>query len=518
MEGNTMVSMPDRSEAVFRYIMERNARERRDKVCLVFEDQKSWTYGEALLEGYKAASALSGLGVKQGENVLIFLDNGPDSLRAWWGVTFSGATMVPVNTAYKGEMLRHVLRDSSARIIIASSGHSAMIHALEPGLQIVDPSVIEKGEGIEPRLDRPIEPWDIHAIIYTSGTTGLSKGVMIPYLQNYVSAGVWTSMATDRDTFLVDAAIYHMLGINPFFAMFHVGGRVALRRVFSGSCYWEVVRECGVTFSVLIGTMAAFLESVPPKPDDADNPLRVVSPAPMVKDPDAFMSRFGIEVLTTGFGMTELSNPIFFAGRVTDIRRCGKLREGFEARLVDEHDIPVPAGQSGELVLRTDLPWAINAGYWRRPEETAEAWRNGWFHTGDLFTRDNEGNFYFVDRRKDTIRRRGENISSFEVEREVLRHPEIAEAACVAVPGEFGGEDVKVFVRPKEMERFHPADLIGFLLPKMPHFMVPRYVEVIPEFPKTATHRIKKHELRLQGNGPATWDRETAGMKVTRSS
>jgi crotonobetaine/carnitine-CoA ligase len=185
---------------------------------------------------------------------------------------------------------------------------------------------------------------------------------------------------------------------------------------------------------------------------------------------------------------------------------------------VDSHDIPVPTNEIGELIIRTDLPWQMSTAYYGRPGETAQAWRNGWFHTGDLFTCDEEGYFYFVDRKKDALRRRGENITSFEVEREVLTYPGVREAACVAVPGQFGEDEIKIFVVPSPDRSFDPAELIRFLIPRMPYFMIPRFVERVDELPKTATMRVKKFELRAQAKTDSTWDREEAGIVVTRNS
>ncbi len=490
--------------------MERQAKERPQKECILFENGERWTYDRALLEGYKAANTLSSLGVQRGENVLIFLPNGQEWIRAWWGVTFLGAVMVPVNTAYKGAMLQHVCRDSQARHMITNPDLGERVNEIGLDLRIIDAQHLADGPDKEPRLDTPLEPWDIHGIFYTSGTTGLSKGVIIPYLFNYQAATSWLPMATSEDTFLVDAPFYHLLGIHPSLALWTKGGRIAVRTKFSGTRYLEVVRECNATMACLVGTMGAFLEATEPKPDDAVNPLRVVSPAPMVRDPKAFMARFGIETMTAGFGMTEVPNVTMGFDPVSNPKSCGKARKGVELRLVDDHDIPVPTGQAGELIVRTDLPWEMNAGYWQRPEETARAWRNGWFHTGDLLTCDREGNYYFADRKKDAIRRRGENISSFEVEREVLAHPDVAEAACVGVPGDYGEEEVKVFVVLKEGSFLDPQELIRYLIPRMPGFMVPRFIEIVTELEKTATQRVKKVELRARGNSAATWDRELA--------
>jgi crotonobetaine/carnitine-CoA ligase len=514
----TMGFLPNRSEVVIRYLLERYAKSQPDKECLQFEDGKSWTYGKAWHEGARAANSLSEMGIKRGENVLLFLPNGQDWFRGWWGITFLGAVLVPVNTAYKGEMLEHICRDSKARHIITDPDLAERLKDMDLELTIVDPALlgISHATGLEDV--EPIEPWDTHMIMYTSGTTGPSKGVITPYFHNYRGIFVWGGKIGTSDTMLLDYPMFHKAGVNMCYSMVAMGARIALRSGFSGSRYLDVAREVKATVSLMIGTIPVFLERSPRKSDDADNPLRVVFCAPMVGNPSAFKARFELEELFTGFGMSEMPSPLVNRGEIKHPTSCGKVQEGFQVRLVDDHDIPVPTGHVGELIVRSELPWELNLGYWGRPEETARAWRNGWFHTGDLLYCDEEGNHFFADRKKDAIRRRGENISSFEVEREVLAYPDVLEAACVAVPGEFGEDEVKVFVVPRDMSRFDPAHLIAFLTTRIPYFMLPRYVEMLSAVPKTHSMRVKKFELRERGNSAATWDREAAGIKVTRKS
>jgi crotonobetaine/carnitine-CoA ligase len=262
--------------------------------------------------------------------------------------------------------------------------------------------------------------------------------------------------------------------------------------------------------------MVRFLLMQPERDDDARNPLRGVTAGPLSPEVEEFKKRFDVKV-TTGFGMTEVGGILGSDGWETvNWRSCGKVRRGppgFEIRLVDEHDEPVAAGETGELIVRTDEPWALNRGYHRMPEKTAEAWRNGWFHTGDVFMRDEDGYFYFVDRLKDCIRRRGENISSMEVEAYVHEHPCVMECAAIGVLSEYGEDEVKICVIVKPDCRLTGPDLLEFLTPRMPRFMLPRYVEFVAEFPKTeATNRIKKAELKRDPRNPNTWDREAAGF------
>ncbi|MCU0976601.1 MAG: AMP-binding protein, partial [Steroidobacteraceae bacterium] len=228
-----------------------------------------------------------------------------------------------------------------------------------------------------------------------------------------------------------------------------------------------------------------------------------------------FHERFGADVYTI-FNMTEISSPIVSAPNPAVRGTCGKVRPGVEVRLVDDNDCEVPAGAVGEMIIRTERPWAMNHGYYKNTDATARAWRNGWFHTGDAFRRDDEGNFFFVDRMKDAIRRRGENISSFEVEAEIVAFPAVREAAAVAVPSEFGEDEVMAVVAPAAGQQVDPVALIEFLRTRMAYFMIPRYIRVLAELPKTPTAKVMKAELRSQGVTPDTWDREKAGIRIGR--
>jgi crotonobetaine/carnitine-CoA ligase len=212
--------------------------------------------------------------------------------------------------------------------------------------------------------------------------------------------------------------------------------------------------------------------------------------------------------------MTELATPIVSPANPRVLGTCGRPRPGVEARVVDEHDIECAPDEIGELILRTSRPWEITQGYFRDPEATVRAWRNGWFHTGDAFRRDADGNFFFVDRRKDAIRRRGENISSFEVESEASAHAAVQDAAAIPVPSEFGEDEVMLVLTLVPGANIDPLELLRFLEPRMAHFMLPRYIRVIAAMPKTPTSKIEKHRLRAEGVTVDTWDREAHGVTV----
>jgi len=273
------------------------------------------------------------------------------------------------------------------------------------------------------------------------------------------------------------------------------------------------VRSTATTATFLLGVMASVLDKLAPRADDADTPLRLVFMVPLSGDIAAFSARFGCEVYTI-FNMTEIATPIISEPNPLVRGTCGRKRDGVDVRLVDDNDCEVPLGTVGEMIVRTDRPWGMNSGYYKNPAATATAWRNGWFHTGDAFRLDAQGYYYFVDRKKDAIRRRGENISSFEVEADVLAYPDVREVAAIGVPNELSEEDVMIVVAAIDGRTIDPAALLDFLSQRMAHFMIPRYVRVLPELPKTPSSKVMKHELRQAGVTPDTWDREQAGIRV----
>ena len=275
------------------------------------------------------------------------------------------------------------------------------------------------------------------------------------------------------------------------------------------------LKEHNITSVCLVAAMIPFLSKLPPGSETKNHPLKKALCIPWNEEAKAFGRRYGIEVRTC-FNMTEISNPMVSECYPSKIGTCGKIRDGVEARVVDENDCEVAPGVTGELILRTDRPWAMNHGYYKIPEATAAAWRNGWFHTGDGFKYDEEGYFYFVDRIKDAIRRRGENISSFEVENEVTAFDAVGEAAAIPVPSELGEDEVMIVVAPAQGKKIDPLELFNFLIPRMAHFMLPRYIRIIDDLPKTPTQKIKKHLLKDAGVTPDTWDREKEGIKVKR--
>lgn len=522
---------------VARYALEQRAREHPSQIYAVFEDGLQWSFEETLFQVRSIASGLRKAGVRQGDHVLLALPNGALALKTLIAINYLGAVSIPINPGLKGGQLEHVVRDSGACVavvneklievfamiqatpikVLFSSG--AILHApndIDHQLQSIQQLHGSANEKFE--LERPIEPWDLQCIIYTSGTTGRSKGVQVSYMHGYSMANIdtWTcTRAVDRH--LLHMPFFHIGGT--FIAMMCLcqGGSVAVVDSFKTDTFWQTVRRMEVTVVFLLGAMATFLLKSPPLKDEKEHCLRMVFIVPLGLCGPEFSTRFGVDVYTL-FNMTETSTPLISDSNPTKFNTCGRVRDGVEVRLVDAHDCEVPIGSIGEMMVRSDRPWSMNHGYLNNPQATADAWRNGWFHTGDVFYKDEDGDYFFVDRMKDAIRRRGENISSYEIEVEVLSHPAVREAAAIGVPSEYTEDEVMIVVAPVADCVIDPVALIEHLCSRVAHHMIPRYVRILPELPKTPTAKVQKHILRSEGVTPATWDRQQAGLKLQRES
>lgn len=527
--------IPSREECVLRYLLEGWARTRPDKVFVRFVDGVEWTYRETLGHARRAAAGLAGLGVEPGDVVLVLLPNGPDFLKAWFGSNFLGAAVAAPNTSLRGDVLEHLITLSDAAVAVVDARLLDRLDEIAPGRldTIVVSGQMAPGQAMGiPTIplttcfdaadstagpEVAVEPWQAQFILFTSGTTGPSKGAIVTYVQMHdMILATAAGRLNESDIYLASTPLFHVGGSRVVNCMLLLGGTVVLLERFRTETFWDTVRRHGATACVLIGAVPRFLEAQPPCPDDADNPLRLASMSPLVNDPQAFATRFGVDIITS-YGMSELSVPLLSELNPTDPGSCGRLRPGYEARIVDDADREVAEGEAGELILRARRPWTISPGYWRMPDATAAAWRNGWFHTGDRFRRTPEGDYYFVDRQKDAIRRRGENVSSFEIEAEVLTHPDVRDVAAIGVPSPLGEQDIMIVV----VSAAHgstpaPEVLLEYLRQRMAHFMVPRYIRFVDDLPRTASARVQKHVLRDEGVTPDTWDREAAGIVVGR--
>ncbi len=513
------MDVPASQDVVTPLLLERNAGLRPDATMAVFDDGTVWTWSDAARIARRAAAALHANGVRQGDHVAVLLPNGPDFLAAWLGITALGAAIVPINLAFKGAMLAHLVRATRPSCVISAGAWAATITEVAPDLPVLHPGVLATGADGPPRLDRPIEFWDTHHIMLTGGTTGPSKAARCSHL-HFHQLGLYGTRDVgldETDVFLIDLPLFHTAALGMVGGCITTMTPISVRGAPDLRGYWATLKEANATIALVLSSMVGFLMAQPPSAADTDHRLRFLISIPVTADPEAFMARFGIPELVTAYGGTESSTAMSSTRGPIAPRTCGVLRPGYQARLVDDNDIPVPPGRPGELLLRHDLPWALFTEYVGDPDATARAWRNGWFHTGDLFRQSEDGNYFFVDRAKDAIRRRGENVSCFEVEREIVAFPAVGEVACVAAPSPTGIDDeLKAWIVPVEGQPVDLDELVRHLVDALPHFMVPRYYELTTALPKNPSMKVQKFVLRDRGHSDATWDAEAHGrVRVT---
>jgi crotonobetaine/carnitine-CoA ligase len=515
--------IPD-GDAVTRTLLERNAALRPNEVFVTFEDGTAWTRAQGLVEAYRVGNSLREAGISQGDTVALFLPNGPDFLRAWWGTAVIGATILPVNIHHRGLILANLLKLSRSAALIADARGHDIVRALDDDSIAIplrlDSRDLQSSDARAPELAQPLGPWDKAALMMTSGTTGASKLAVNTYrhLQFAGSAFPASVGADPTDVYHVDLPLFHGAALWATVGCLISGARMVVREVPDLRHYWEVARDNDITIVHLMSSMIPFLQKQPPRAADRGHRIRAFIAIPVPKGIKEFQVRFGIPNGWSSWGTTEAPYAMGLAsGEMLRPGYLGQLREGFEVRLVDRNDMDVAPGHPGEAIVRTTEPWIITPEYVNNAEATAVAWRNGWYHTGDLLKQAGDG-FYFVDRLKDSIRRRGENVSSAEVEAELRVHPMISEVACVPYRDADTVEDeVKVWVVPAEgQDEIDFEELLRYSASRMAHFMVPRYFEQTAELPKTTSGRVEKYKLRDIGNSEATWDREEHGFRVVR--
>lgn len=523
---------------VLRYILDERVKTMGDKAFAIWGDEVC-TYRQMDERSNRLANSFLDLGLKKGDRVLIFMPNRLEYIYTWFGLSKIGAIEVPINNAYKGNLLKYIINNAESKIMVVHQSLLERVQDIQDELEHLEKLVIlaDKPDGPPaahnlrfgtlsfPKLmesspaappDPGIQHYDLMAILYTSGTTGPSKGVMVPYAQVYATMEPSIKHYYAEDIYYNPFPLFHVSGQYPYYTLMVSGGTVVGREVFSMSSFWQDIDRYQCTCTLLLSSMVPFVYNQPRQEDDAQHALKKVLMVPLIEEVEDFKERFGVKVHTC-FNMTEISTPICSDGfNLVNNTSCGQVRSGAQVRIVDANDEEVPPHQIGELIVRTDEPWTMNTGYWKMPEKTAEAWRNQWLHTGDGFYRDEQGNFYFVDRIKDAIRRRGENISSFEVETEINSHPAVLESAAIAVPSEYSEDEIKAVVVLLPGMTLNPEELIRYLEPRMPYFMVPRYIEFVKELSKTPTEKVRKQALREIGINENTWDMVKAGLKLKK--
>lgn len=501
-----------------------------------------YTYGEFDRLTNRLAHGLSELGVGPGDTVVTMLDNNVDAVAAWFAINKLGAISVPLNTALRGEFLRHQIHDAASALVICEADYLARISDVADQLPQVK-LILHRGElagkpdcpiAIAP-LDRhrgtdespipvTVKPGDLSCIIYTSGTTGPSKGSMqsYNYLCNLARTRLRSCPAMAADITFTPLPLFHNNALaTGITATVLSGGRIAIAPRFSVSGFWPEIERSGATIASLVGTMAMLLADAP----DNEAARRCVGQIHTVRGvpfsdavKEAWRTRFGARYVgSNDYGMTEVAVITTLpGGHHAPPGSSGKRFPDFDVRIFDDQDREVPPNTPGEIVVRPNKPDIMFQGYWRRPEATMAAMRNQWFHTGDIGKFDNEGFLYFLDRKKDYLKRRGENISSFEMETTFKQHPAIAEVAVHAVPAKIGEDDVKVTAVLKPGASLTEEALCRWAIERVPYFAVPRYIEFRAALPQNTQGKVLKFQLREEGATPGTWDIEKSDIKLVK--
>lgn len=495
------------------------------------------------------ARGFARLGVTRGTAVALMLPNCPEVLWVIWGLGKLGAVAVPLNTSAKGDQLAYYLTQSEStwlcvdelwldrieqplagapgirQIAVLTDGDrdgaAAPPIAGRPAHRLQD---FEDQSGAELSLEYSVEPHDPHLIMYTSGTTGPSKGVVSPHSQGHAVGrhmAVYTEYR-DTDVLYTCLPLFHANALwFTVYAALWAEASVALYPKFSARSFWQEIRESGATVFNCLGAMANIVWQLPPGPQDRDHAVRSCMLVPTSKAlVDGFQERYGI-VVTSVYAMTENFAVTVYGPRDSREKAAsaGRIRDYVSMQIIDESGNPLPAGEVGEICLRPNEPGMFMLGYYRMPEATVEAVRDLWFHTGDRGHLDEEGYLFFSDRQKEAIRRRGENISAYEVETALCKHPSVHEAAAVPVPSDLSEDDVMVYLVRAPGSEVSYEELVGYSVEHMAYFMVPRYWKFVDELPKTASQKVEKYKLKVaaQEGKDDLWDRERAGLRVARN-
>jgi len=476
-----------------------------------------------------AANVLMDLGVKRGETVALFTGTCPEWVYFWLGAARIGAVPAAVNAASKGEFLSHTLRLSRAAVALTDADRQGRLAEVADDVDTLR-SVLVQGDSLadalstastEPPSGATAEPDDI-ALFFTSGTTGPSKAVVTTWQYLFTAAATVASTWEFEagDVLWTAMPLFHLSAAPTVLAPMLVGGTSVLASAFHPREVWDEIRACGAVGFAGAGAMVSMLWNLPPDPRDAEIGLRFISAAPIAADMyRAIEERYRCRIVTM-YGMTE-AFPIAYKA-VSDEGKpgtSGQVNPDFEVRIVDLLGEPVPEGMVGEIACRARKPHAISEGYVASasggPPLQVEP-HPEWFRTGDLGCLDSDHNLTYVDRVKDSLRRRGENVSSVEVEQAVMRHPAVLEAAAVGIPSDLGEDDILVVVTLRPGAVLEYAELLDFCSARMPYFCVPRYLEVVDEIPKNVIGRVRKDVLRDRGLGQGAWDREAHGYVLSR--
>jgi carnitine-CoA ligase len=514
-------------------LIDARAESEQDRTAVTIAGQ-SISFAGLAEQSIAIANGLGKLGLSHGQPLALLMDNSVDAVLGWFGASRLGAVDVPINTAYAGEFLRRTLANTAGTTVVADNSYvdvlapvaraagvkqvvvrnpddDALGKLQEAGLIAHDWTVLTDNDTSSLAAASSVSYSDMSSVIYTSGTTGASKGV------------------TFSHNYLLDAS-HRMIGLYEFgrddvyygsMPLFHLaakacgvvgtlltGGSCVLDSKFSVSRTWSRVRESNATIVHLLGSMMVMLNKLPPSPQDAELPMRAVFSAPVPATIHReFERRYNCRVVTC-YALSE-ATPITRGGLRDDypLNSAGRINHDvFDVRLVDEDDNDVPPEAPGEIIVRPRRNLAMFSGYWRNPEATLDVMRNLWFHTGDLGRVDGDGWFYYEGRRKDALRRRGENVSAAELEDAIRQHPSVNDVAAVGVPSDVMEDDIMVYIELTAGAAADHEDIVKFCAERLPFFMVPRYVEIVEALPRNPIAKVEKYKLKARGTGSRTWD------------
>jgi crotonobetaine/carnitine-CoA ligase len=514
------------------------ARTHGDRPFLRESGSPDWlSFNDAFKTARDLARGLAALGVKRGDTIPFMLPNMIGFVLAWFAVNLRGGAYVGINVNLVGELLASQLAIARSRLWIVHADYLPTLQALPETLRATVEVLVVVGLTAEHRPQgwTKIVPFealaqqgdndpteqshflDVSAIGFTSGTTGPSKGVTVPQAQAVSTAMTFARLTDLRpdDTIYAPLPLFHgmstRMGMLPTLL---VGGRIVLGPRFSGTNFWANAIEADATVALTIFSIPNVLLAQPPSPlDRAHRVTRMYN----AHHTEAFRERFGVQLIEA-FGISEVG--LFIASPLAEQRAgsCGRPHPDWDVAIVDEDGVPLPDNAAGEIVCRPRLPGLMMRGYLHQPERTVEATRDLWYHTGDIGRRDSDGYYWFLDRTKERIRRRGENISSMEIEDAVRRHPDVEDVAALAHPAREGEDDIRMLIVPRAGRTASEAELHAWMVSRLPRFMVPRYIELVPAIPYTATNKIEKTRLMAAGLGPNAWDAEASSSPKAISS
>jgi carnitine-CoA ligase len=519
-----------RAQGTIEQLIRTRVAEHPDTTWLKWQDEE-YSWREVLSSIQRAANGLLELGVRPGERVALMMSNCPEYLWLHFGIQLIGAYSVPVNISQRGTTLAHILTDSDAAAVIFQPDLRKTILDIRPSLPSLRHLVMAgstAGPGVDSTVERLLSGADREpdvevpegettgvAMMYTSGTTGPPKGVVTTATDMAAMSAVLDATGVRAgETMYTGLPLFHgnALRFSALGSML-LDAKLALAARFTASGLLDHCRRYGAVEFNALGGMISILLKQPPRADDRDHPVRTVLSAGCPPDRwREFEDRFGVRIVEW-FGMVDSPGYLLNAeGRVGAMGRSGFA--GVEFRVVDEADELLPAGRTGELVFRH--PKGRLTRYHKLDEATEAAYRGGWFHSGDLAEADEDGWFYYRGRKKESMRRLGENISAWEIETVLNGHPAVLDSAAHAVRSELGEDEVKVCVVVADGARLEPQEVLEYCIDKMARYAVPRYVELVQALPKTATERNQYAALKARGLTPQTWDREQAGFEIPR--